>query len=55
MFNIQPGTGLGFTASKQIALGLGMPWILIIEVVKREVVRLVSSIHRTIRLISRLS
>lgn len=23
MFNIQPGTGLGFTASKQIALGLG--------------------------------
>ena len=24
MFNIQPGTGLGFTASKQIALGLGL-------------------------------
>lgn len=23
MFNIQPGTGLGFEANKQIALGLG--------------------------------
>ena len=23
MFNLQPGTGLGFTGSKQIALGLG--------------------------------
>ena len=23
MFNIQPGTGLGFSASKEIALGLG--------------------------------
>ena len=24
MFNIQPGTGLCFTASRQIALGLGL-------------------------------
>jgi hypothetical protein len=23
VFNIQPGTGLGFSASKEIALGLG--------------------------------
>jgi len=26
MFNIQPGTGLGFAASKEIALGLGTPF-----------------------------
>jgi hypothetical protein len=26
MFNIQPGTGLGFSASKEIALGLGTPF-----------------------------
>lgn len=27
MFNLQPGTGLGFSASKKIALGLGAPFI----------------------------
>ena len=26
MFNIQPGTGLGFAASKEIAFGLGTPF-----------------------------
>lgn len=26
MWNIQPGTGLGFVASKEIALGLGTPF-----------------------------
>ena len=54
MYNIQPGTGLGFTASKEIALGLGTGFI-ISEIIKREVVRLVSHIHRALRLVSRLS
>ncbi len=28
MFNLQPGCGLGFTASKQIAFGLGSSFVL---------------------------
>lgn len=31
MFNIQPGQGIGFTGSKQIALGLGTPYDIVIE------------------------
>jgi len=35
IYHIQPGTGLGFTASKQIALGLGTGFIeAIIEIVE---------------------
>jgi hypothetical protein len=33
VFNIQPGTGLGFTGSQQIALGLGTPYTIVIIVV----------------------
>ncbi len=33
MFNIQPGQGLGFSANKQIALGLGTPFELVEDVV----------------------
>lgn len=56
MFNIQPGTGLGFTASKEIALGLGTPFITgeIVEVVRAEVIRLVSYLTRTLELESEL-
>ena len=54
MFNIQPGTGLGFSASKEIALGLGTPWTLIIEAIKKEVLRLTSYINRVMNLTSRL-
>lgn len=31
MFNVQPGQGIGFTGSKQIALGLGTPYDIVIE------------------------
>lgn len=37
VFNLQPGTGLGFTGSKQIALGLGTPYTVIVVVVTPEV------------------
>jgi hypothetical protein len=51
MFNIQPGTGLGFTGSKEIAFGLGTPFITeVVEVIRREVIRLVSTITRTLNL-----
>lgn len=33
MFNLQPGMGLGFEASKEIALGLGTPFAVIVIVV----------------------
>ena len=36
MFNIQPGQGLGFSGSKQIALGLGTPFAVIIIIVPVE-------------------
>lgn len=32
-FNLQPGTGLGFSGSKQIALGLGTPYTVVVIVV----------------------
>ena len=47
MFNIQPGTGLGFTASKEIALGLGTSFFV---TVKREVLRLLSYIRNVLNL-----
>ena len=34
MFNIQPGQGLGFIASKEIAFGLGTPFA-VAEIVER--------------------
>jgi hypothetical protein len=37
VFNLQPGTGLGFTGSKQIALGLGTPYTVIVIVVTPDV------------------
>lgn len=37
VFNIQPGQGLGFPASKQIALGLGTPFGAIIIILPAEV------------------
>lgn len=33
MFNIQPGMGLGFEASKEIALGLGTAFVVVVIVV----------------------
>ncbi|HBF43986.1 MAG TPA: hypothetical protein DDW42_10255 [Desulfobacteraceae bacterium] len=36
MFNLQPGQGLGFPGSKQIALGLGTPFTVIIIIVPVE-------------------
>jgi phosphoglycerate-specific signal transduction histidine kinase len=56
VFNIQPGTGLGFTASKEIALGLGTPFISeeIVELVRAEVIRLDSYLTRTLNLESEL-
>lgn len=35
VFNILPGQGLGFSAGKEIALGLGTPFGIIEAVVKR--------------------
>lgn len=49
MFNIQPGQGLGFTASKEIALGLGAAFAFI-GLVKKEVIRLLSYITRILNL-----
>ncbi len=42
MFNIQPGTGLGFTGSKEIAFGLGTPFLG--GVIIAEVLRLTSGL-----------
>ena len=51
MYNIQPGQGLGFTGSKEIALGLGSPFITeVVEVIRKEVIRLVSTITRILNL-----
>ncbi len=36
MFNIQPGQGLGFSASKEIAYGLGTPFAVIIIIIEEE-------------------
>ena len=36
MFNLQPGQGLGFSGSKQIALGLGTPFLVIVVTVPVE-------------------
>jgi len=44
VFNIQPGQGLGSSASKQIAFGLGT----IGGKIKREVLQLVSSIQEVL-------
>jgi len=45
VFNLQPGMGLGFTGSKEIALGLGVRGY-----IKKEILRLVSYIRRTLSL-----
>jgi hypothetical protein len=36
VFNLQPGQGLGFPGSKQIALGLGTPFTVIVIIVPVE-------------------
>jgi hypothetical protein len=33
VFNIQPGQGLGFSASKEIAFGLGTPFAVVVIVI----------------------
>lgn len=38
MFNLQPGQGLGFSGSKQIAFGLGTPFAVIIVIVPGKVI-----------------
>lgn len=47
MFNNQPGQGLGFAASKEIAHGLGMTFIVII---RTEIIRLISYITKLFNL-----
>ncbi|NIT58329.1 MAG: hypothetical protein GWN00_19510 [Aliifodinibius sp.] len=37
MFNIQPGQGLGFSASKEIAYGLGTPFAVVVIIIVDEV------------------
>lgn len=50
----QPGMGLGFSAGKQMAHGLGTAFVIVVGVVKREVLRLMSYINRVINLSSEL-
>ncbi len=52
--NIQPGQGLGFVASKEIALGLGTSFGIVSKILV-EVIRLFSYITKTISLESRLN
>lgn len=50
---LQPGYGLGFVANKEIAFGLGTPFVIEEEVVEeelREVIWLTTYIKRTIDL-----
>jgi hypothetical protein len=55
VFNLLPGQGLGFTASKEIAFGLGTPFVtIVIEVIKAEVLRLLSYIGKTLNLTSKV-
>lgn len=50
--HIQPGMGLGTSASKEIAFGLGTPFVIevIVEEELREVIWLTTFIKRTINL-----
>jgi hypothetical protein len=47
VFNIQPGQGLGFTANKEIALGLGTTTLL--EIIILRVVRFGLHITKCVR------
>ncbi len=44
MFNIQPGTGLGFSGSRQIALGLGLDISGVIVVIQTRVRRFTATV-----------
>jgi hypothetical protein len=37
VFNIQPGQGLGFSASKEIAFGLGTPFAVVVIIIEEEI------------------
>ena len=39
MFNIQPGAGLGFTGSRQIAFGLGLVFEVVIVIPEGPIIR----------------
>lgn len=54
MYNILPGQGLGFTASKEIAFGLGYSIGVIVEKIYREFIRLKSHITKSITLTSKI-
>ena len=52
MFNIQPGQGLGFSASKEIAMGLGTAFIIVTEEEYAELISLDSYITLSIEVLS---